>query len=347
MFTSLQCLQDSSQGETFTPPADTLSQTAAKLAAPFILATRFPARLWQHYRHPLKLWLLARLMDDVVKDGQSAGSGVATMSIEAAAMILGYSENRIYKLLREAQRKGLIHRYHLRRDGWVRIFYASLERVSKAARLTELGRIAEIEIKDLKYIGIIATELEAEEQQERSFHAAQKASLEQQEEGNLKKFDTSLIHPEKLTNSPCRMGRVLGVGERFLRVSEGFVPFGASQETIAKNRGVSVRTVQRHLSNGYRLELTEVRQRRRIDCAIEKWQLAQRLPRRFSPIDHPKAGIDSGRYQWMDDRWYELKCNVYRLRHWTVPARYLRQELITISDGKKGARRGLDPYKGS
>lgn len=309
------------------------------------LSTRFPGRLWEIYKEPLKIWLLARLMDDATQaNGQgSGGSGIATINIKSAAGILDRSEKTIYRWLAIAKETGLFRDYHLRQDGTVRIFYTSMRKLAKANEVNDLGSIGEIGINDIKSIRIIATELEAQEQQERSFHAATKENLEQ--EDSSKKYKTPLIHPEKLTNSPCELARVLGIGERFLRVSEGFVSYGASQATIAAYRRVSVRTVQRHLSNEYRLRLTEVRQKSRVDYPVIKWQLAQRLPRRFSPINHPKAGIDIGRFLRIDDRWFLLGCNIYKPHHWTVKARYQRQELISISDSKKVARGGLDHYK--
>ncbi|WP_293354904.1 MULTISPECIES: bifunctional DNA primase/polymerase [unclassified Microcoleus] len=124
---------------------------------------RFPARLYQHFRRPLAIWLLARRFDNSRQKhgGQNKGSGAGSFTLLAASRILDRSKGHIRKMLCDAVRAGLLRRYHQCGD-WITCYYTSFEKIVTIAGLEDLGPIATISIDALSNLNILATEIEAQ-----------------------------------------------------------------------------------------------------------------------------------------------------------------------------------------
>lgn len=298
------------------------------------LHLRFPARL-QRLGQPLMIWLLGRVFDP-------KGSGSSKFSVEAAAAILNKGESTIYRYLKSARDLGLL-RYYKVEQGWCHCYYSSLAKVAASIGLEDLGPIARIEISQLRYLKILATEIETQEMQRRSFIAAKaefklykKQNYEDERRGKIKfprltdklLIQTSdLIPPtpvEQLFTPPCdTVARVLGKNNRFLFVSEGFKRYGGSQDLIASLRNISTTTVGRHFQNNYRLTPTPNRLNFRCDTPVEKFQIAYRLPQGFVPLKGKHT--PSGKFLKVGDRYFEPECNVYLPRYDLIPYKKGRQ----------------------
>lgn len=262
---------------------------------------RLPARLYSIYRAPLKIWCFAQLAAN--------GSGRANFSLEFAAGELQRSVSSIRRLLNQARSLGLIRHFYTEGDRAIVYPYA-LKKIAKAAGLESLAEIAEIKYEDIKNLNIKCTEAIAAGLQRASLFAAKESQRDIPEENRIKP-----INP--LVNHAAPGQRVLWLGPRFIGVSEKFLLWGASQSAIASQRGISERTVQRHLSNTYRSQPSEVRGSRSDLGAITKAQICQRLPRRMNFLGNPAFSdflIDDldGKILACGDRVYRCHTNLYQ-----------------------------------
>ncbi|WP_368012139.1 bifunctional DNA primase/polymerase [Laspinema palackyanum] len=261
---------------------------------------RLPARLYSVYRAPLKIWAFAQLA--------AKGSGRADFSLEFAAGELQRSVSSIRRLLTQARSLGLIRHFYTEGDRAI-VYPFALKKIAKAAGLESLGEIAEVKHEDIRNLNIKCTEAIAAGLQRASLFAA-KESQRDIPENRIKP-----INP--LVNRAELGQRVLWLGPRFIGVSEKFVLWGASQSAIANERGISERTVQRHLSNTYRNQPSEVRGSRSDLETINKAQICQRLPRRMNFLGNPAFSdylIDDldGKILACGDRVYRCHTNLYQ-----------------------------------
>lgn len=284
---------------------------------------RFPAQLYPHFGPCLKIWLLARTWDDSRETHwHSKGSGKATFSLLAAKRILNRGFSTIRRYLAQAHQKGLIRCYRLKGD-WVEIYYASLERAARAAGLDAIGPIADINLEQLEDLNIIATEVEADALQRESFYAAKLNEQERLKEKN-QSSDIRMTDPMTLIAPTCgRPARVLGwINDRWVLVSEGFIPYGGSQKAIASRRGVSPRTINRHLSNRYRLQPSPIRDYRAGVAPVLKRQIAQRMRSSTAWICRQ---FERGRVLEIGSRYFYARVNIYALPHELIPSRFRRR----------------------
>lgn len=272
---------------------------------------RLPARLTGHFgTGPLKLWLFARAHD-------AKGSGRSTFPLQFAANHLDRCVSSVRAWLTEGKRQGLFRNFTTE-NGICTVYYASLCAVAQIAQLEQLGPIAEVDLDSIRDLTVLATEIEAEALQRASIYAAKARAKELGQKPRMLPLG-KLIAPSPPCGTPSC---VLGGGKRFVSISEGSTPYGASQAAIASHRRLDVRTVQRHLSNFYRACPSPVRGYRMDLAPIDKKQIAQRLPRSFQ-----RSGIAQvlqygrfdcndrpGRYRSWGDRIYHLKTNVYAMR---------------------------------
>jgi hypothetical protein len=158
--------------------------------------------------------------------------------------------------------------------------------------------------------------------------------------------DPQIATPDRLFNSPCdHLARVVGRAGRFLFVSEGFIPYGVSQESIARCRGVSPRTVSRHLSNAHRMEASPVRGYRSEVAPCWKVQLAHPLRRSFNVETLKSSRLqelrDRGRrfIRGPNDRWFYARTNVYWFDWELSRQRYRREHLKEILEIPKECKK--------
>lgn len=318
--------------------------------------TKLPARLHTCYGVHLGIWLLARALDDA-RDAGFDGCGQATFRLEDAAATLNRSVSTVRRLLGGARAKGLLRHFETHKNVCT-VYYSSLARIAVAVGLQELGGIGEIEAGEIQNLTVRATEIEAQSLQRESIHAAVEAEKERLKKAGRSKSackQTRLIGPATLFCPPSvHLAGVLGRKNRWIYVTERFVPYGAHQESVARARGVSSRTVQRHLSNTYRFQPSPVRgYRSELDHCF-KGQIAQRQKRSASPRsaefwDSATAGellySYSRFFRAVDGRWFLARPNVYYPSQTLVRCRYRRAAIlrkISKTYGTKIGRGGVD-----
>ena len=313
---------------------------------------RFPASLYSYYGHPMKLWVLAR-----AKDGKGAGRAVLRMA-EVRGLVKR-STSTIRRWMAEGIKKGLFSARTFNQDGecFIEIYYASKEKACFGAGRLDLGTVGLINIKeDLEALHVVATDIIALGIQRRSRHAQYQEQVKKasQRLGVAEEFAEKKavkpLPPERLGH-PCenKMARVLWSDDRFVFGSEGLAAYGASLETIAGERGLSVRQSNRHLVSSYREAPSPVWGFRDGVVPIQKRQIVQRLPRSemndyvYSAVEYfDGEGLDDAKergryYKDLSGRYWERKCCVIVPHFRLVRCRFRRWRLA------KGVRRGDRP----
>ncbi|MEG4579339.1 bifunctional DNA primase/polymerase [Microcoleus sp. MON1_C5] len=295
---------------------------------------RFPARLYAYFGRQMSIWLLARRYDKSRQQhgGKNKGSGQGTFSLLGASRILDRSKHRVRRLLCEAKKSGLIRQFHQKGD-WITVYYTSFEKVVAIAGLEKLGPIAAIDVDDLSSLHILATEIEAQNQQKLSLYCKRQEEIEKiKAQGkDPEKIPSRIVQPGTLHT--CEIpARVLARGSRFVYCESGFEFYGGSQKAIALSRGSSTATVSRHLSNSYRLEPTPVQQKRSGIPPIIKKQLLEKLPQlKGMPAD---LAAEDGLI-FLHEHWWKPHPNIYLLEHRLVSARRRRRQISgRIDKGK-------------
>jgi hypothetical protein len=300
---------------------------------------RLPAVLYRHYGQHLIVWLWARASDDSRdRHGKNLGQGRATFRLSDLAAAANRSISTIRRWLTGARDKGLFWRFQCAGDT-CRLWYCSLERVAALAGLSHLGSVAWIDLSDisadLANLRIRATEIVAQGLQRQSLWNARETA---------KTFygikNPRIPEPYRLVSAPCEhLARAVARRAGRLFVTEGFLPYGASQTTVGLARGLHPRTVRRHLSDSYRLSPSPVRGYRSDLDSCQKTQIAQRVPRSF-PVSSLKLcaseeeGLlaESARFiLGPGNRWFYLRCNVYWLEWGLSRIRYRRRHLRELT----------------
>lgn len=263
---------------------------------PFV---RFPAHLWQIYGPCISLWLWARFLD-------KQGSGYGKFTPEAAATAFNRKLSTIHRWIREAKKAGLC-RSSVLKKGYFHFYYSSIHRAIKQAGLSGLNAVGLVNFdydSELQNLRIIATEIITADIQKSSRFAVRR------------EFNEKPSAPESLL-LPCEKNesRVLKSYPDRLLVSENFLAYGGTQETIAEKRGLCRRTIQRHQSAQYRTTSSPKKGYRKGLHEGYKKQINQRLPYRCKPIDIPifeEACAKNGKF-WADKdgRVWERKPNLY------------------------------------
>ncbi|MEG4328293.1 bifunctional DNA primase/polymerase [Microcoleus sp. herbarium5] len=287
---------------------------------------RFPARLFAHFGRQMSIWLLARRFDLSRHShaGKSKGSGIGTFTLLAASRILDRSKHRVRRLLCEAKKSGLIRNFHQKGD-WVKVYYTSFEKAVALTDLEKVGPIAAIDIDDLSWLHILATEIEAQYQQKLALYCKRQEEIEKLKAQGLDpdKIPSRIVQPGALHT--CELpARVLARGSRFLYCEWEFLFYGGKQETIANNRKVSPGTVGRHLSNSYRMKSTPVRHQRSDVPPILKKQLLEKLP---ALEEMPARLLSQAGLIFLQDNWWEPHPNIYLLEHRLISARRRRSRI--------------------
>ncbi|MEG4427089.1 MULTISPECIES: bifunctional DNA primase/polymerase [unclassified Microcoleus] len=288
---------------------------------------RFPARLYQYFRRPLALWLLARRFDNSRHQhgGQNKGSGIGSFTLLAASRILNRSKDHIRKLLCRATKAGLLRRYTQEGDR-ITCYYTKFEKIAAIAGLKDLGPIAAINIDDLANLNILATEIEAQSLQKHSMYKKQ----EEISHTDAAETPARITRPSDLLH-PCGIpARVLAKGDRFIYCDSGFAFYGGSQEGIGNRRGISTSTVGRHLSNRYRLEASPVQHKHSGVKPIIKKQLAERLPHLRGM---PSSLCHEDGLFFANSDWFKPRCNVYSLNYRLISCKRRRAN-IKANDSK-------------
>ncbi|MGB3512430.1 MAG: hypothetical protein WBA93_24965 [Microcoleaceae cyanobacterium] len=283
--------------------------------------TILPIRLFRSYGNQLALWFYCRWLD-------KKGSGRAIFDINDAAGELSIAASTIRKWLCWGKQHKMWRDYKSKEDT-VTIYYTSSHRLAAQVGLKSFGPVLEIEdIYDIANhrLTMLATDAEITELQTQSRFAAHceaiartATRLRTEDLKKAKKYAPKPLKPwEFFTNPATNLARVLWQSGIQLGVSEGFIAYGASQASVADRRGVCPRTVNRHLSNNYRLSESPIRGFRDY-IGIKRVQINRRLHRdEGRALDIADLGrkydldtrINQGKvWQNMEGRWFErLPC---------------------------------------
>lgn len=201
------------------------------------------------------LWYLLRGLD-------SKGQGWVKLSLQGLSEQLNKSIPTVKRYLRQGLKIGLFHGVN-KHENQVQVFYASQFKVALAFELENWGTVTEVELSDLESIHqlkLIATQAETQRLQESSRRNAIQVHRKGVAEPN------ELVNPSSQCSRGAR-GELIHRGDRTLFVSEDFIPFGVSQQGVAKSLKRCDRTIRKRLSNSHRLE--------RGLFALQRVQLAQ------------------------------------------------------------------------
>lgn len=188
-----------------------------------------------------RLWYLSRGFD-------SSGRGIVDLPAEVLCQILSVSKPTLYEWLRDGKKAGAFRRYQFKQN-CCRIWLGSLHKLCKSLGLDSWGATATVSLLGINQLREFATVAVTADLQDKSHFAARR---------NLKKGERPFFTPPsadtilaqaKVSSQEPAQGQVpflLWVGQSKAFVSKGFVPFGASQRSIAISLGISERTVRRH-----------------------------------------------------------------------------------------------------
>ncbi len=258
-----------------------------------------PAAIVQHASRAARLWVVVRSLDNPANDG--TGSGLIELSIADLCHWLQRSERSLWRYIKEALAKGYLYSCHCE-YGQLRIEYRGLRSLAKHLGLESLGAIGEFKLSEIQHAKARAADIAAEKLQTQSDHKRK------EEWGRFAKGSREareLLHGAS-PSARVSGGEVICRGHRLLYLEPNWRPFGASQEGIAKQLGVSLRTVQYRLSNNWR--------RHHDIPVVDKAQTAhQILPE--CPKDVLLAFVrvadEKERYVFLGKRLFRVGCNLY------------------------------------
>lgn len=287
---------------------------------------RFPALFWSAYKQSTNLWCYARFLD-------IEGKGWSEIDINAVSQFFNRKPSTIKNWLAASIKNGLC-RSRQKNGENIRFYYRSIHQAAHNAGLTDLGPVGLVDFKDpfeRQNLAIIATEIIQSDIQKSSRFAANKEAASQ-------KIDRKALAPEKIISSPpCEKtaARVLGETDRNILVTEGFIAYGASQETIAHRRNLCRRQIQRHLSQTYRTKSAPIKNwRGDLQPLIQK-QIHQRLPYRCKKDFLIVAAVMGDRAKYwvdIDGRVWERKPNLAIYRHQLIRMRFRRSRIAETSN---------------
>ena len=215
---------------------------------------RVHSRIVEKGRSWARLWYTLRSLD-------SRGSGFLSLPVVAITHLLGASSSTCYQWLREAKKCGAIRWWKCQR-GILRIALGGLFALTRCLNLSSdqkgiapWGVTAEIglhQVLDLKSLRAAATVATAQRLQQLSrFAAWRKLPPAARKAYRLPQPEAFFVEGQQRASNNSARGAIrccIHISRKRIWASKGFVPFGASQEAIAQERGMSTRTIRRHLN---------------------------------------------------------------------------------------------------
>jgi len=143
-----------------------------------------------------------------------------------------------------------------------RLIYTALKKVCSKLNISNLGEIFDMDALDMpnqvRSQVVIAT---TAQKQEASFHAAKRETKENNEKNKGKKLAKHVKKSQNIFKSASTFKRSgvkgLKIKGRFLLVHRLFVPYGVSQELVAKLVSRTPQTVRKHLKSIKRYQVME------------------------------------------------------------------------------------------
>ena len=234
---------------------------------------RFSARLAESLGSLAGIYFLVRGLD-------KPGSGNISITLQQASEYLERSPSTIRAYIHKALRNGVFQRVQNDGNGKYHIHYTSDVKLCVSLGIG-LGAIARAPMNRVSNLKFLAAEATAEAIQKKSLHHAAKQISKTNSDKRIPDLDkifTQVIGSEKSA------GRgYLGMGTRCLYLDSSFVSVGGKQETIADSLDRCRATVNRRLSNTYRLNRhLPLLQKRQLAIASE-------MPTRALPILRDEA----------------------------------------------------------
>lgn len=226
---------------------------------------RIHSRIVETGRSWVRLWYLLRALD-------IRGSGHIKIPVGDICQILAAAKSTAYQWLREGKEAGAFRRYKIQR-GILRTHLGGLSFLSNKLKfdsenrtgIAPWGVTAEVplhQILSLAELRAAATTATAQRLQELSRYAAWRSlPANVRKTYKLPQPDVFFNEANQLSDNtpPGSIPCLLHISRRRIFVSKGFVPYGTTQETIARERNLSDRTVRRHLANQERRQVIQAK----------------------------------------------------------------------------------------
>ena len=189
------------------------------------------------------------------------GAGKVDLDLPMLARTFNRSIATIKKALRLAYNLGLFWLLEVKGDR-ARLIYTALKKVCSKLNISNLGEIFDMDALDMpnqvRSQVVIAT---TAQKQEASFHAAKRETKENNEKNKGKKLAKHVKKSQNIFKSASTFKRSgvkgLKIKGRFLLVHRLFVPYGVSQELVAKLVSRTPQTVRKHLKSIKRYQVME------------------------------------------------------------------------------------------
>ena len=258
-----------------------------------------PAKFVQPAGRAARLWILARSLDHPCNGG--SGAGLIRLSLVEVGRYLNRSERSIWRYIKEALAKGYLYRADVH-EGIITIEYRGIRQLAEHLGLEKIGAVGKIALRGLEHAKAYAAQIQAKRTEADSFFSMRK------EWGRFARGAKTA--DEILKNKPSSVrepggGLVLARGHRLVYLAPYWRPFGASQEGIARELGVSLRTVQYRLDN---------RWNRSRNITLEKAQSAHQVFSEFPPGMFDalvEASDEPKRYTRLGRKLFRVGCNLY------------------------------------
>lgn len=206
-----------------------------------------------------RLYYLCRLNDQ-------AGKGIVIFSWNAVKNVLNCGNSTLWYWLKQGKLAGAFIFYRKEGDSlYIRL--GSKMRIARTLNLDSWGETAYVNFEDLQSLSsarATGTEI-ATQKTQRSAYSAAIGSLDSEERKKYPVVETQKIFAQVEKASLCKTGLrapnflILHVSERYLFVSKGFIPYGTNQSAIARQLGVSDRTVRRQLARVERRQIAQAK----------------------------------------------------------------------------------------
>jgi hypothetical protein len=197
------------------------------------------------YRPWSKLWYFARAID-------IDGAGWVELSLSEICAFFDVASSTVYEWLRDGRAEQAFRAYSRKGDR-LKLWLGSLAKVALYSGVgQDWGAVAEVPLSALREIKAHAAAATTQRLQEQSRYAARRSLKKRERQFWRLPEAKDLIKETKKSSDRPAQGEIpfyLWGGDRLIFVSRGFIPFGCSQEGVAKEINRSSRSVRRYLDH--------------------------------------------------------------------------------------------------
>lgn len=192
-----------------------------------------------------RFWYLCRAID-------LSGTGIVEFDVHDVCRLLKVCRPTLYEWLRKGRAAGAFRCYRFRKNE-LKVYLGGLHKYCLALGVSGWGEVALVSLTDIlegMALKSHATALQTQVEQVRSRVACIRSLKKRERQSTKIPEPATILKQGKQSSQKPAKGQVpflLWVGGKRIFVSKSFVPYGASQERIAGELGISDRTVRRHL----------------------------------------------------------------------------------------------------